>query len=82
MTTVGIRELKNQASELIRRVEAGEAIAITNHGRVVARLVPAAVTQAKIDQSLAVLDELDMLAEEIDWPEGSTLETIMDEARR
>ena len=37
----GIRELKDNLSEYVRRAEAGERIAITAHGRVVAMLVPA-----------------------------------------
>lgn len=36
----GIRELKDNLSRYIRRVEAGERIAVTAHGRVVAELVP------------------------------------------
>jgi prevent-host-death family protein len=40
MTSTGIRELKNNLSRYIRRIEAGERIAITAHGRVVAELVP------------------------------------------
>jgi prevent-host-death family protein len=40
MTSVGIRELKDNLSRYIRRIEAGERIAITAHGRVVAELVP------------------------------------------
>ncbi len=82
MVTVGIRGLKNQTSELIRRVEAGEQITITNHGRVVARIVPASITQEEIEQSLAILDELDQLAEESEWLESTTLENVMDEVRR
>lgn len=42
MTTVGLRELRQQASELVRRVEAGEAVTITVAGRESARLVPVA----------------------------------------
>jgi prevent-host-death family protein len=42
MTTVGLRELRQQASELVRRVEAGEAVTITVAGRPTARLVPVA----------------------------------------
>lgn len=40
VTTAGIRELKDNLSRFIRRIEAGERIAITAHGRVVAELVP------------------------------------------
>ena len=36
----GIRELKNNLSAYIRRVEAGERVSVTAHGRVVAELVP------------------------------------------
>ncbi|HLG55585.1 MAG TPA: type II toxin-antitoxin system Phd/YefM family antitoxin [Vicinamibacterales bacterium] len=40
MTSTGIRELKDNLSRYIRRIEAGERIAITAHGRIVAELVP------------------------------------------
>jgi prevent-host-death family protein len=40
MTTVGIRELRQRASELVRRVEAGETIEVTDRGRPVALLTP------------------------------------------
>lgn len=39
--TVGIRELKDKASSIIDRVEEGEAITVTKHGRAVARIVSA-----------------------------------------
>jgi prevent-host-death family protein len=37
--TVGIRELKNGASRIIDRVEAGEPITVTRRGKPVARIV-------------------------------------------
>jgi prevent-host-death family protein len=40
MARVGIRELRQRASELLRRVENGEHIEITDRGRPVAVLVP------------------------------------------
>lgn len=40
MATTGIRELRKRASELLRRVEAGETIEITDRGRPVAVLAP------------------------------------------
>lgn len=40
MTTVGIRELRQRASELVRRVAAGETIQVTDRGRLVALLAP------------------------------------------
>jgi len=40
MASVGVRELRQRASELLRRVEGGETIEITDRGRPVARLAP------------------------------------------
>lgn len=40
MESVGVRELRQRASELLRRVEAGESIEVTDRGRAVAVLVP------------------------------------------
>lgn len=39
--TLGAFEAKTRLSELLVRVEAGEQVTITKHGRPVARLVPA-----------------------------------------
>jgi prevent-host-death family protein len=38
---VGVRELKARLSEILRRVQDGEAVTVTDRGRPVARLVPA-----------------------------------------
>ena len=40
MASVGISELRQRASELLRRVEAGETIEVTDRGRPVAILAP------------------------------------------
>jgi len=40
MDQVGVRELRQNASAVLRRVEAGEIIEVTDRGRAVARLVP------------------------------------------
>ncbi|MFC6448734.1 type II toxin-antitoxin system Phd/YefM family antitoxin [Cellulomonas gelida] len=40
MTTVGVRELRQDASGVLRRVEEGERVVVTVHGRPVADLVP------------------------------------------
>lgn len=40
MSDVGLRELRQQASDLVRRAERGEEIIITVAGRPSARLVP------------------------------------------
>lgn len=44
MTSVGLRELRQDASDLVRRVQTGEEITITVSGRPSARLVPAHAT--------------------------------------
>ena len=38
---VGIRQLRDEASRVIGRVEAGEIVTVTKRGRMVARIVPA-----------------------------------------
>jgi prevent-host-death family protein len=40
MERVGIRDLKQHASSVIRRVHAGEEIEVTDRGRPLARIVP------------------------------------------
>lgn len=55
MRTVGLRELRQEASELIRRVEAGEEITVTVAGRPSARLVPARPAQWRTWGDLAEL---------------------------
>ena len=40
MAKVGVRELRQRASELLRRVEAGESFEVTDRGRPIAVLGP------------------------------------------
>lgn len=78
MKRVGIRELKQQTSELIRLVrEEGQEIQITYRGEVVALLVP--VVRSEGPDGKAAWADLDVLAAEIGarWPEGiSSLEAV------
>jgi prevent-host-death family protein len=48
--SVGVRELRQNASVLLRRVKAGEIIEITEHGTPIAKLV--AVDPSKYDEYL------------------------------
>ena len=50
MTTVGAFEAKNTLGSLLDRVERGEEVVITRHGRPVARLVP---NTPRVDQAQA-----------------------------
>ncbi len=45
MTSVGIRQLKNQLSRYVAMTKRGERVLVTEHGRVVAELVPPAATK-------------------------------------
>jgi len=40
MASIGVRELRQRASEILRRVEQGETIEVTDRGRRVAILAP------------------------------------------
>lgn len=42
MASVSVRELSHETSSALRRVKAGEVIEITERGRVIGRIVPAA----------------------------------------
>ncbi len=44
---MSVAEAKAKFSELVKRAEGGEEIAVTRHGKVVARLVPPATTPKK-----------------------------------
>jgi prevent-host-death family protein len=46
MQTIGIRELKNRLSEVLRSVKAGGHVLVTDRGTVVAELVPPGRPQA------------------------------------
>jgi prevent-host-death family protein len=85
MLTVGVRELKQETSKILRRVrEKGETIEITYHGEVVARLVPVAPPEPTDEEIAAILTNLEALSAEISakWPEGvSALDAINDVRR-
>ena len=94
MQAIDVRELAEQAAEIVRRVhEEGATIDVVDGGRVVAHLVPAKpttegelplakVTPEEIAASLALLDELDRIAKRLTWPEGvSAVEAVRDVRR-
>jgi prevent-host-death family protein len=53
MERIGIRELRQNASEWIRRAEAGERIEVTKRGRLVAVLGPASADRPLVSLRLA-----------------------------
>ena len=57
MTSVGIYEAKTHFSELVARVQEGETIEITRHGKAVARLEPPLQQRRALDEVLTEMDE-------------------------
>lgn len=51
----GVRELKDNLSRYIRRIEAGERVVVTAHGRAVAELIPPATSRPAVAGQFARL---------------------------
>ena len=56
MSTIGIRELRQNASRYLRLVEAGEIVEICDRGRPIARLVP--ITGSSVVERLQATGQL------------------------
>lgn len=65
MEKMGVRELKAHMSEALHKVQSGETIEVTNHGEVVALLVPVRSADEAQAQAWATLRSLDALRAEI-----------------
>lgn len=81
MVTVGVRELKQQASELVRLVrETGSEVQVTYHGEVVALLIP---VKHVVTDTQNAWQKLDHLAAEINarWPKGVSAVEAVSEGR-
>jgi prevent-host-death family protein len=84
IVTVGVRELKQQASELIRLVrETGSQVQVTHRGKVVALLIPVAPSKNKHPKNRSWAN-LDSLATEIGarWPNDVSASQAVSESRR
>lgn len=57
MSTVGSFEAKTKLAELLDKVEAGETVTITRHGKAVAQLVPFK-TQDEQERLRALVEEI------------------------
>ncbi len=85
MTEVGIRELKSQASDIIRRVRDGnETFVVTYRGRPVARLEPFEDPATTKYRTQEVLAEMDRIAETVTkyWPSGVSAVDAVSQDRR
>jgi prevent-host-death family protein len=91
--SVGVRELKEHASRILREIQdRGETVQITNRGKVVARLVPEStrlvrqrtLTADERANIAATLVDIDALAAEIAeyWPKGASAVDAVREQRR
>ncbi len=84
MAEIGVRELKENTSEIMRRVrEKKESFDITYRGRVIAWLVPVERPEPEEDWR-KVWAEMDELAEEIgkQWPSGISAAEAVSKQRR
>ncbi len=90
MTSVGIRELRQRASELLRLVAHGEIIEVTDRGRPAAHLVPVPAGTAleqmraagEIDPASAELDDLPeplVLPDDVEAPSAALARLRRDE---
>jgi prevent-host-death family protein len=85
MMSIGVRELKAHISEILRRVqEEGEVVEVTNHGQVVARLVPVHYGRPVDRNENGAWTRLNELISEIgaNWPEGVTAQDAINDVRR
>lgn len=87
MTRIGIRELRQRASEFLRRVEAGETIEVTNRGRPIALLTP--IPEAAPRERLLAsgdIDEaelgIDDLPDPLELSDGQTAPSVVLERLR
>lgn len=86
MNEIGAFQAKNTLGTLLDRVERGEEIVITRHGKPVARLVPT-VSRIDPDQCAAAFERIRSRARQLqrekpartDWP---SLKKLRDEGRR
>ena len=84
MRTVGIRELRQHTSEILREVQAGQVIDVTNRGATIARLIPVQHTALSNYEINGMLEDIDSLAAEISarWPKGLSVQDIMNDVRQ
>ena len=76
--TATARTLRNDYAKLLRRVETGEEISISRHGKIVAKLVPAhpAVKKGKVDWTQSAAFR--MTRDDKPWTAEQTLKLIHD----
>ena len=84
METIGVRELKERASEIMRRVrDDGDVFEVSYRGRVIARLVPVTQPETKTG-STDFTENWEQLTKAIGdrWPKGLSAIDAVREGRR
>ncbi|MBK8457352.1 MAG: type II toxin-antitoxin system Phd/YefM family antitoxin [Phyllobacteriaceae bacterium] len=79
---IGTFEAKNRFSELLDRVEKGEEVTITRHGKPVAKLVAAKARD--VAKARAAAEEILRMRESLpaDTLKGLTIKQLIEEGRR
>ena len=77
MSTVGAYEAKTHLPALLAKVERGETVTITRHGRPIARLVPVDIQRPVIE----VFVELDRLRDGVTTG-GESIRDLIEDGRR
>ncbi|MBC7785227.1 MAG: type II toxin-antitoxin system prevent-host-death family antitoxin [Burkholderiales bacterium] len=77
-TSVGIYEAKNKLSELLDRVEAGEVISVTRHGKQVALITPVHHDKPNAQEAIARVRKLRVGSR----LNGMNIKQLRDEGRR
>ena len=74
---IGIEELETNVTEIVQRVhDEGEAIDITSHGEVIARLIPAPKASAKNEELEDLMRDLDEIGAEIASQQTGTFSAV------
>lgn len=88
MVRIGIRELRQNASEYVRRAEKGEVIEVTDRGRPVAQLTPLPQPMSVLERWIAegkatrATGRLEDLGPPVPLPPGSpSTQQVLDELR-
>jgi len=83
--SVGVRELKQHTTKILRQVrQRSVEVQITYRGKIIARLLPVRPTKAALPRRSPVWTDLDELAEEIGarWPAKVSAVDAVREGRR
>lgn len=86
MQEIGVRELKQRTSEVLRQVSEGkQGVAITRWGQIIARMEPVQDEVAVLARDLKILEQMKELAKEIGefWStkEMTVVEAVREEWR-